>query len=81
GLLEAHAQRQRMQPMAYPADLSEREVEVLRLIALGLTDAQTADQLVISPRTVNSHLRTIYSKIDVNSRTAAARFAYQHGLA
>ncbi|MBC8162258.1 MAG: tetratricopeptide repeat protein [Roseiflexaceae bacterium] len=64
----------------FPAELTEREVEVLRLIAQGLTDVQVADKLVISPRTVNSHLRTIYSKIEVTSRTAAARFAHTHGL-
>jgi DNA-binding NarL/FixJ family response regulator len=69
-----------MVAQSYPAELTEREVEVLRLIAQGLSDAQVAEQLVISPRTVNSHLRTIYSKIEVTSRTAAAHFAYEHGL-
>src|SRR5205085_11446503 len=42
----------------YPAGLTTREVEVLRLVAQGLTDAQVAEQLVISPRTVNTHLKS-----------------------
>ena len=62
------------------AGLSAREVEVLRLVAQGLTDAQVAEQLVISPRTVNWHLSMIYSKLGVSSRTAATRFALAHKL-
>src|SRR6185312_6446975 len=58
-------------PSAYPDGLTVREVEVLRLVALGLPDAQVADKLVISPRTVQGHLRSIYNKIAVNSRSAA----------
>jgi DNA-binding CsgD family transcriptional regulator len=50
--------------------LTEREVEVLRLLAQGLTDAQIAQALVISPRTVNAHLRSIYSKLGLTSRHA-----------
>jgi predicted ATPase/DNA-binding CsgD family transcriptional regulator/class 3 adenylate cyclase len=65
----------------YPAGLTAREVEVLRLVAQGLTDAQVAEQLVISPRTVNSHLTSIYSKLGINSRAAAAHFAVKHHLA
>lgn len=64
----------------YPAGLTEREVEVLRKVAEGLTDAQIADRLVISPSTVNSHLKSIYSKIGVSSRSAAIRWAIDHGL-
>jgi DNA-binding NarL/FixJ family response regulator len=67
--------------IAYPEGLTEREVEVLRLVAQGLTDAQVADQLVISPRTVNGHLRSIYSKIGVTSRAAATRYTLDHHLA
>ena len=52
----------------YPADLSEREVEVLRHLAQGLTYAQIAEQLVISRRTVNGHVTSIYSKLGVASR-------------
>jgi DNA-binding CsgD family transcriptional regulator/tetratricopeptide (TPR) repeat protein len=65
---------------AYPAELTAREVEVLRLVARGLTNRQIADQLVISPRTVNAHLRSIYGKLDVATRTAAARYALEHKL-
>ena len=58
----------------------EREVDVLRLVTRGLTKAQVAAQLVISPVTVNTHLRNIYGKIGVNTRGAAIRFAVDHGL-
>ena len=63
-----------------PNDLTEREVEVLRLVAHGLTDAQVADALVISPRTVNAHLRSIYSKLDITSRHTATLLAIQQQL-
>jgi DNA-binding CsgD family transcriptional regulator len=67
-------------PKAYPAGLTAREVEVLRLLAQGLTYAQIADALVISRRTVNRHLTTIYTKLIVTSRHAATRFALDHHL-
>jgi predicted ATPase/DNA-binding CsgD family transcriptional regulator len=65
---------------AYPAGLTAREVEVLRLVADGLTDAQVAEHLVISLRTVNAHLTSIYQKIHVSSRGAATRYALEHQL-
>ncbi len=64
----------------YPDELTEREVEVLRLVANGLSDAQVAERLIISPRTVQGHLRSIYSKIQVNSRGAATRYAIERNL-
>jgi predicted ATPase/DNA-binding CsgD family transcriptional regulator len=64
----------------YPDSLTAREVEVLRLLAQGLTDAQIAEHLVISPRTVNTHLTSIYGKIQVSSRSAATRYAVDHKL-
>lgn len=64
----------------YPAGLTRREVEVLRLVTTGLTDAQVAEKLFISLRTVNAHLRSIYSKLDVGSRSAATRYAVEHEL-
>ncbi|HET8844796.1 MAG TPA: tetratricopeptide repeat protein, partial [Ktedonobacteraceae bacterium] len=64
----------------YPAGLTVREVEVLRLVAASLTDAQVAEQLVISVRTVNKHLTSIYNKLGVSSRAAATRFAVEHSL-
>jgi predicted ATPase/serine/threonine protein kinase/DNA-binding CsgD family transcriptional regulator len=66
--------------LAYPDGLTTREVEVLRLLAQGMTDAQIAEQLVISPRTVNNHLTSIYQKIQVSSRSAATRYAIDHQL-
>jgi DNA-binding NarL/FixJ family response regulator len=63
-----------------PAGLTSRELEILRLVAQGLTDAQVAERLVVSPRTVNSHLRSIYSKLGVTSRSAATRYAFEHQL-
>lgn len=65
---------------AYPDGLTAREVEILRLVAQGMSDAQVAEKLVISPRTVNWHLTSIYSKIQVNSRSAATRYAVEHRL-
>ena len=66
--------------VTYPDGLTTREIEVLRLLAQGLPDAQIAEQLVISPRTVNNHLTSIYSKIQVSSRSAATRYAMEHQL-
>jgi ATP/maltotriose-dependent transcriptional regulator MalT len=66
--------------VAYPDGLTTREVEVLRLVAEGLTDAQVAEHLVISLRTVNAHLTSIYQKIHVSSRGAATRYALEHRL-
>jgi DNA-binding NarL/FixJ family response regulator len=67
--------------MTHPAGLTTREVEVLRLVAQGMTNEQVAEQLVISPRTVDTHLTSIYSKIGVSSRSAATRYALEHHLA
>jgi DNA-binding NarL/FixJ family response regulator len=67
-------------PAAYPAGLTQREVEVLRLVAQGFTDAGAADVLSISPRTVSQHLRSIYGKLSISSRAAATRFAIENGL-
>jgi predicted ATPase/DNA-binding CsgD family transcriptional regulator/Tfp pilus assembly protein PilF len=63
-----------------PYGLSDREVEVLRLVAEGLTDGQVARELHISPRTVGRHLGSIYKKLGVPSRAAAAKMAVKHGL-
>lgn len=63
-----------------PFDLTPRELEVLRLVATGITDAQVAEELVISPRTAGKHLQSIYSKLSLSSRTEATRFAIDHDL-
>lgn len=60
------------------AGLTTREVEVLRLIAHGMSDTQAAERLVVSQRTIHSHLRSIYRKLGVESRTAATRWAVDH---
>ena len=65
---------------AYPGGLTAREVEVLQLVAQGLTDAQVAEKLVIARRTVNWYLTSIYNKIQVSSRSAATRYALEHHL-
>jgi DNA-binding CsgD family transcriptional regulator len=68
---------------AEAADLSAltpREVEVLRLLARGLTNAQMAEELMVSRHTVDVHIRSIYGKIDVHSRSAATRIAIAEGL-
>ena len=64
----------------YPDGLSPREVEILRLVATGLTDAEVAKKLFISPRTVNWHLGSIYRKLGFHSRAEATRFAVEHRL-
>jgi predicted ATPase/DNA-binding CsgD family transcriptional regulator len=64
----------------YPSGLTAREVEVLRLVAQGLTNTQIAEQLTISLHTVNAHVRSIFNKLDVNSRNAVTRFAIEHKL-
>jgi DNA-binding CsgD family transcriptional regulator len=64
----------------HPGGLSPREVEVLGLVAEGLTNAQIAQRLFLSPRTVQRHLNSIYHKLGVSSRAVATRFAMEHGL-
>jgi two-component system, NarL family, response regulator NreC len=67
-------------PQGRPGNLSEREVEVLRLIALGHTTAEIAQQLFISGRTVESHRSSIHQKLMVSSRADLVRFALDHHL-
>ncbi len=63
-----------------PGGLTEREVEVLRLVAAGHGNARIAAELVLSERTVARHLSNIFTKLGVASRTAAAAFAFEHDL-
>ncbi len=68
------------EPPSPPDDLSEREAEVLRMIALGHTNAETAEQLFLSIRTVESHRAHIQQKLGRNSRADLVRYALDHGL-
>jgi DNA-binding NarL/FixJ family response regulator len=60
--------------------LTDREVEVLRLVAAGKSNREIAEALVISEHTVARHLQNIYAKLGVSSRTAAGAFAFSHDL-
>jgi ATP/maltotriose-dependent transcriptional regulator MalT len=64
----------------YPAGLSTREADVLRLVATGLTNAEAAGKLFLSSRTVEWYLSSIYRKLGLHSRTEATRFAVEHDL-
>ena len=79
-VLAAAGHRTSAVPRAWPAGLSDREVDVLRLLATGLTNAQIAATLVISPRTAEHHVQHIYARIGASTRAAAALYAMQHGL-
>jgi two-component system response regulator NreC len=63
-----------------PDDLSEREAAVLRLIALGHTNAEIGEQLFLSVRTVETHRAHIQQKLGLSSRAELVRYALDHGL-
>jgi DNA-binding NarL/FixJ family response regulator len=79
-LAEAPSARAGGSTHSAPDELTARELEVLRQLAAGLTSAQIAATLIISPTTVNTHLRSIYSKLNLSSRSAATRYAIEHHL-
>ena len=64
----------------YPDNLTSREVHVLKLVSAGLTNREIAERLGLSSRTVDAQLRSIFGKIGVGSRSAATRYAVEHGL-
>ncbi len=64
-----------------PADLTDREMDVLRLVVRGLSNREMANALVLSPKTVGRHVEHIYDKIGVSTRVGATLFALQNGLA
>jgi ATP/maltotriose-dependent transcriptional regulator MalT len=64
----------------WPAGLTSREVEVLRLLARGLSNKEIAEQLVIARKTVDNHVDHIYTKIGVSNRARASLFAVRHAL-
>ncbi len=65
---------------ARPAGLTEREIEVLRLLAAGKSNREIADELVLSVRTVERHVTNLYGKIDARGRADATAYAFTHGL-
>jgi DNA-binding NarL/FixJ family response regulator len=66
---------------AYPDGLTEREVDVLRLIAAGRSNREIADELILSVRTVERHITNLYGKIDARGKADATAYALGHGLA
>jgi HD-GYP domain-containing protein (c-di-GMP phosphodiesterase class II) len=78
-VLDAAGHKARVQPQR-PGGLSDREIEVLRLVAKGLTNKEVAGALDISVKTTGHHLEHIYGKLGVTTRAAAALFAMQHDL-
>ncbi|MGH2557311.1 MAG: LuxR C-terminal-related transcriptional regulator, partial [Actinomycetota bacterium] len=79
-VIEAAGQRVPKIRTRWPANLSDREVEVLRLLARGLSNRAIAGTLYISPRTAEHHVQHIYTKIGASTRAAAAMFAMEHDL-
>ncbi|MFP3902305.1 MAG: HD domain-containing phosphohydrolase [Acidimicrobiia bacterium] len=79
-VLAAAGARPAPRQSAWPAGLTDREVEVLRLIARGASNRAVAEQLYISTKTVGRHIENLYRKIGVSSRAAAAVFAMDHRL-
>jgi DNA-binding NarL/FixJ family response regulator len=78
--LEAAGQRRKQVRTNWPAGLSEREVEILRLLARGQSMRQISEVLFISQSTVHTHAAHIYEKIGVSTRAGAALFAMENGL-
>jgi DNA-binding NarL/FixJ family response regulator len=66
---------------AYAGGLTERELEVLRLVSRGQSNAEIADELTLSVRTVERHIANLYVKIDARNRADATAHALRHGLA
>ena len=79
-VLAAAGRRSAPSPPGWPAELTDREVEVLRLIARGWSNRQVAERLFIAPKTVGRHVENLYRKIGVSSRAAAAVFAMDNQL-
>lgn len=79
-VIEAAGQHPARARSSWPEGLSDREVDVLRLLARGLSNRQIAAALFISPRTAEHHVQHIYNKIGASTRATAAMFAMEHGL-
>ncbi|HYX85201.1 MAG TPA: LuxR C-terminal-related transcriptional regulator, partial [Gaiellales bacterium] len=78
-VLAAAGQRPRRR-REHVAGLTTRELDVIRLLARGLSTKQIAAELVITPKTADSHIQHVYAKIGVSTRAAATVFAMRHGL-
>ena len=79
-VIDAAGQRTSRRGSTWPAGLSDREVDVLRLLARGSTNREIATELTISRRTAEHHVQNIYGKIGGSTRAAATLFAMEHGL-
>lgn len=79
-VLEAAGQARSLRRGSWPAGLSDREVEVMRLLCGGMTARETAERLHLSPKTVGRHVENIYAKTGVSTRASLAVFAVQHGV-
>lgn len=79
-VIDATGQRPPRARRMWPSGLSDREIDVIRLLTRGLSNRAIADALVISPRTAEHHVQHIYAKIGVSTRAGAAMFAMEHGL-
>jgi len=80
-LLRALGERPAAPPRTATGELSERELQVVRLVAAGLSNAEIAGRLFISPRTVTTHLQHVYARLGLLSRTALTRWVLERGLA
>jgi DNA-binding NarL/FixJ family response regulator len=80
GLVLGEYRRMAAAPELDTPQLTERETEVLRLVAKGLTARQIADRLVISHRTVENHVQSTLRKLQLHNRVELARYAIEHGL-
>ncbi len=80
GAVLAAVGRRQPRRRPWPAGLTERQVEVLRLLARGLSNREIAERLTVSPRTAEHHVQDVYGKIGVSTRAAAAIYALEHGL-
>jgi DNA-binding CsgD family transcriptional regulator len=78
--LRARVRSQPRSPQSYPCGLTQREVEVLRLIAVGKSNRDIANALFVSPNTVANHVRSILTKTSTANRTEAADYARRHNL-
>ena len=79
--LQKRAEPQLEAAPAYPDGVTQREVEVLRLVAAGKTDREIAEELIISIRTVSNHVSSILNRTNAANRAEAATYASRHGLA